>query len=511
MLKRYTLLLGFLIAILIAGSLWASNQAAWAQDGANLLKNGSFEPPYYGQGASTRTVPDGWTLTVSSGSPVAFPHSDQTQVLDGSVSWNLNQGYVAFTATGYQQVSGLNVDDGVKFTAYGWVYTCDDTVTSCVIPDPPYRESDPAAGASLRVGIDPEGGIDPNASSVKWSTPTSPYDRWAEMSVAANAKSGTVTVFVYMTQTTGLALNHVYWDNASLVRTEVAPDATEVPAFVPFVEPQNVRADGSIIHVVQANDTLSSIAFAYEEYGVTNESIAELNGIKPNTRFLQIGQELIILPPGSVDPATGQLVPEGQQPTAQPEPTQASAATLPPAEEPAGEPVATSEPVSTEVPVASQPVATESTTASDAMAASDTTESSSVTYATVRASFYPFERGFMFWLEDTNQIYVLVGADDSMLAGTYSLYVDTWRDGMPETDPQIQPPDGFTQPERGFGHAWRTYPGVRDSLGWGTGSVQNYTALAVRDGETLILSSPDRRVYQLTEEQTWSAMDYNQE
>ena len=33
-----------------------------------------------------------------------------------------------------------------------------------------------------------------------------------------------------------------------------------------------------------------------------------LNGLKPNTRFLQPGQELMILPPGSVDPVTGRSV-----------------------------------------------------------------------------------------------------------------------------------------------------------------------------------------------------------
>lgn len=485
MLKRYGLLIGLLAIVMIAGSLWSfSSTPAMAQDSTNLLSNGGFERPYYAQ-AEGQTIPNGWLLRALEGDPDAFPHPDPLQVLDGSDSWNLKQGYVKFTAVGYQQVSGLTEGEGVRFTAYGWVYTCNNTVNSCGIDTPPYRQSDPSAGASLRVGIDPLGGTDPNASQVKWSSPTAPYDQWAEMSVAVNAESTTVTVFIYMTQSAGLALNNVYWDKASLIRTEVAPDATEVPAFVPFVVPQNVRPDGSIVHVVQANDTLSSIAFAYADYGVTNESIAELNGIKPNARFLQIGQELVILPPGSLDPTTGQPVAAGGNVAA---------------------PVATLAPVATVAPagtaVAAQPLA-------PATGQTTTSDMPPVTYVTVRGSFYPFEQGFMFWLQDTNKIYVLVNVDNA-LGGTYSEYVDTWREGMPETDETIVPPAGFTQPERNFGHAWRTYPGVRDALGWGTGSAQDYTALVVHDGETVVISSPDNRVYQLTALQTWSAMDHNQ-
>ena len=501
MLKRYGWLISVLVITMIVGSVWSLNQTASAQDGTNLLTNGSFEGAYYGQGASTRTVPEGWTLVVGSGAPFAFPHNDSVQVLDGAVSWNLNQGYAPFTAVAYQRVGGLKAGDGVKFTAYGWVYTCNDTATSCVIADPPYRKSDSSAGASLRVGIDPQGGTNPTEGRVKWSSPTAPYDQWAEMSVAANATGDTVTVFIYMTQANGYALNHVYWDKASLVRTEIAPDATATSPFVPFVVPQSVRPDGSIVHSVQANDTMSSIAFAYREYGATNESIAALNGIKPNARFLQIGQELIILPPGSVDPATGQLIPEGQQAPATQAPV--AAATLPPAATPvAAAPDVTEEPATT----------TETETLP--LAGDEEPTTPPITYSTVRAEFIPFENGFMFWLEDTYQFYVLTNVD-SPLAGTFRIYGDMWSEGMPENDPALQPPAGQVQPDRNFGHAWRNY-NLQDTLGWGLESVQKYTALVVWDNGTMIISSPDSRVYQLVAQDSpttgsWSAMDFNQE
>lgn len=346
------------ITLVTANAWLTSEQSALAQ--TNLLTNGSLERPYYGQGGPTQTVPQGWNLWIGAGSPTAFPHTDKVQVINGEVSWNLRQGYTVFTAAGYQQVGGITVGDNYKLTANAWVYTCNDTTNSCIIPDPPYRRSDPAAGASVKVGIDPTGGTNPLSADVIWGPGAAPYDQWANLSVVAEAEAPTITVFLYMSQSTGLAINNVYWDNAALVNTDEEPaaggDGTSAPppAEVPFVVPQGVRPDGSIVHVVQEGDTLSSIAYAYsQDYDVTIESIAAVNdNIQPNTRFLQLGQEIIILPPGSVDPATGQLLsgtplpaasgtpaaetPTGETPAPPVEPTEDGAAapgpdaTLPP-------------------------------------------------------------------------------------------------------------------------------------------------------------------------------------
>lgn len=468
---------GFLVMALVVLSavfFWTPISAQ-GDSSPNLLVNGSLERPYYGQGAATRTVPQGWNLWIGTGAPEAFPHTDKVQVLDGEVSWNIKQGYVAFTAAAYQTVSGLNAGDVLKMTAFGWVYTCNDTENSCIIAEAPYRRSDAAAGASLKVGIDPSGGTDPNATSVKWSATSAPYDQWAEMSVIAAAEGSSVTVFLYMTQTSGLALNNVYWDNAALVRTEESATVA-VEQFAPFVSPQGVRPDGSIVHVVQSGDTLSSIVYAYSQYDVTLESIAALNeGMKPNTRFLQLGQEIMILPPGSVDPVTGQLVPAGGQPSVS-QPTAV----------PQASPDASTAPQPTDFSQEQQPAAD---------------------YSIVQAAFMPFERGFMFWLQDTSQIIVLSNSE-SDLAGTFSVYQDTWREGMPESDPSIQPPEGFVQPDRGFGQAWRTYPGVRDSLGWAIEGAHGYTALVVRDQGDIIIGGPDNRVYRMMEESGWEAIDF---
>ncbi len=476
---------GMMIVVLAVVGLQFGDQQAAAEDGGatNLLINGSLERPYYGQGSATRTVPTNWNLWVGVGAPDAFPHTDAVQVIDGEVSWNLKQGYVVFTAAGYQRVSGLTSGDVVKLTAYGWVYTCNDTTNSCIIEEAPYRRSDTSAGASLKVGIDPKGGTNPNSADIQWSAAAAPYDQWAEMSVTATADGDAVTVFLYMTQAAGLAMNNVYWDKASLVRTEEGEGEAPAPAYVPFVVPQGVRPDGSIVHVVQAGDTLSSIAYAYSDYGVTIEAIAELNEtIRVNTRFLQIGQEIIILPPGSVDPVTGQPVPAGAAPPVQPAASSTQGA---PVTDPATDPVPPVTVAPDDPGTAREPAAN---------------------YAVAPASYMPFERGVMFWLGDSNQILVLMNGETEF-GGVYSVYQDTWNEGQPETDPNIQPPQGFVQPDRGFGQAWRNYPGVRDALGWGTAGAHGYTALVVRDGSRIIVNGPDNRVYQLLEESVWQAVD----
>jgi LysM repeat protein len=300
----------FLLAGITVG-LWWPDWAAAQDSSLNLLKNSSLESPYYGQGSQTLTVPHDWTLWVGSGDPTALPHNDPLQVLEGAVAWSIKQSGVAFTAAGYQQVT-VTPGDRLRASAWSWAFTCNDAIQSCAITAPPYHRSDPSAGVALRVGIDPAGGIDPLAEEIQWSAALAPYDQWAEMSVTATAQGGTVTVFLYMTQAQGLTLNEVYWDKTSLVVTGADTGTEETPGGeVPYVVPQSVRPDGSIVHTIQSGDTLWSIAYAYFEYNVTVDSIAELNGIKSNTRYLQPGQELLILPPGSVDPLTGQMITPG--------------------------------------------------------------------------------------------------------------------------------------------------------------------------------------------------------
>jgi hypothetical protein len=77
-----------------------------------------------------------------------------------------------------------------------------------------------------------------------------------------------------------------------------------------------------------------------------------------------------------------------------------------------------------------------------------------------------FEGGRMFYLQPRGEIWVMIYDDPDGQTGVWSIYDDTWRDGMPETDPDIQPPQDLVQPIRGFGKLWRENDTIQDALGW---------------------------------------------
>jgi hypothetical protein len=226
--------LALTLAVLLG--LAAAPPATAQQPSPPLLINGDLETPYYAQGAATRTVPQGWGLWIGAGTPDALPHTDRPQVHSGTVSWHLRQDGVAFAAAGYQQVSAIAPGTRLELVAHGWVFACDDPAARCAISVPPYAQSDERADTVLRVGIDPTGSLDPLAPAVQWSAEAAPFDRWAALRVTAIAQAETVTVYLFATQQTALALNSVYWDTVSLAAVPGA-DATGGQALAPTATP----------------------------------------------------------------------------------------------------------------------------------------------------------------------------------------------------------------------------------------------------------------------------------
>lgn len=80
-----------------------------------------------------------------------------------------------------------------------------------------------------------------------------------------------------------------------------------------------------------------------------------------------------------------------------------------------------------------------------------------------------FERGELIW-RDTGIIYGFPST------GTYYAIADTWTEGMPENDPNLNPPAGYSQPIRGFGLAWRNNQALRDALGWAINAENQYAS-----------------------------------
>lgn len=75
-----------------------------------------------------------------------------------------------------------------------------------------------------------------------------------------------------------------------------------------------------------------------------------------------------------------------------------------------------------------------------------------------------FEHGSMIWIKEEDVILVLF--DDEIFSPKWLAFSDDWNDGDMVEDPAIDPPDGYYEPERGFGLVWREQEAVRDRLGW---------------------------------------------
>jgi len=317
------------VSLLLLGSLALPTVVQVDAQGANLLQNPGMENPYVGQGgAPDQTAPSGWSLWFTGVPVTSYPHVDPAQIHGGGAAWNIRKGGAPFTAGGFQQVTGIHIGSRLHASIFGQSYTCNDQVYSCIGNDGRHH-SDVTSGAYIRVGIDPSGGTNPASSQIVWSASTPSFDTWSQIAVDAINCSATVTFFTYTSQSSGMAINAVYFDDAALVITQdgangaaptcgaapgstpgsgAAPVVPTSPPLAPFVQKQKgLQPDGSIIHTVVAGDTLAAIGVAY---GVTLDQLRTLNHIEAGDNFLKLGQKIIVrgpTPPTPTDSAT--LVP----------------------------------------------------------------------------------------------------------------------------------------------------------------------------------------------------------
>lgn len=107
--------------------------------------------------------------------------------------------------------------------------------------------------------------------------------------------------------------------------------------------------------------------------------------------------------------------------------------------------------------------------------------------ASVSSAAQVYERGAMFWLQGSpDAIYALFAG------GRFQRYDDTYN---PNTDPFSggeAPPPGLVEPVRGFGKVWRTFPEVRNGLGWALNAEAGGTATVQRFERGHMLYLPQR-------------------
>jgi len=313
-----------------------------AQD-TELLQNPGLEEGLFGPYTTRRGgdkpiyLPPSWNAWLAAPTGDFFNRSDKVAIfphpgpgpdpIEGQRAINVDCGFATCTVAIYQQVP-VQPNTNVQASAWAQVKACNlgggSTCGSAV-----------ESGAQTRIGIDPNGGTDPNDSDIVWSNWVQPHDQWLEMRVSATTTGSTATLFLYSTQANVSDLNKTYWDKTSLTGGGAGgsagqPAATPIPTAppsVPFVVPQGERPDGSIVHVVRPGDTIDSIAVAYR---MTRADILARNNI-PDPRIIRVGQEILIREPL---PTAGEQLTEAIEDSADEE----ASAGAPPAEQPADQP-----------------------------------------------------------------------------------------------------------------------------------------------------------------------------
>ena len=254
------LIVAFLLALVVIV------MPAGAQTG-NLLNNPGFESTSYTfvsadpqALAVTYSAPAGWGGGVVTGGsqswqnvhPSGFPHNGPYK-LQGNSSFHMARGGGTFTAYIYQQVS---VTAGSPVEGGAWAFIENGSGT-----------------AIARVGIDPTGGTNPFSGAVVWSGNGANGFNWNRMSISATAQGGTVTLFLFATQTFPVDPNGVYWDEAFLngnagsgeISNPAAPAAPSGRIATPRVR-LNVRSGPGT-----SFDRLTVISPS-ESFGVVSES-----------------------------------------------------------------------------------------------------------------------------------------------------------------------------------------------------------------------------------------------
>jgi LysM repeat protein len=342
--------------LLVLGGTHLSTPVAAQQGGTNLLVNGDFE---WGS-ADNRTWPfqdnipevqvcPGWhafyvdKAPAKASAPTYWRRPEFRDAKASNYPTRVRTGlrsakYFSFggqhEAGFYQQAGGIEPGTALRFAAFMQTWSClpGETWNVCPTGD----KSNSPANMHTKIGIDPTGGTDPWSEKVVWSPEIDAYDTWTYFQVEAVAEYITVTVFTYSwadwSDERFRINNDVYLDDASLIALEQAPATavsevletpdTELAAMpAPTQEPvatSTPHPDGTIIHVVQPDDTFYAIALLYD---ISPERLVQLNGLT-DINMLSIGQELLISAP---EPTPGPSTESTPLPPAMSEPTMSEA------------------------------------------------------------------------------------------------------------------------------------------------------------------------------------------
>ncbi|MCA9932259.1 MAG: hypothetical protein KC419_27430 [Anaerolineales bacterium] len=363
----------FIVSTLVALISWPRiNVSAQEIVSENLFKNPGFEGGYYNQGSIAQiAVPNSWTMhwldnvtfDGTEGLPAYRPETvvwyiqdapeDERPLFfrDGSYTLKIFKGWAPMYAAISQDVSGLQVGRQYRIVAPIFIDLVSDYDGGEKVP--PYRSD----SGFVRFGVSQPGATWLDASQINYSptwTAENVYPFYLTQQTFVwdfTAAAETQTVWIEMGSKHPYRNNGFFIDGVGLYALDTtgsvpssgssgsgAPVASG-PTLTPFPTP-TPRADGSIVHIVQSGDSMWTIAIQYApSLGIPpEEALPLIQERNNNPTFVNVGQELIILPPGEAAPVV-------EEPTAEAEETQAEETATPvPEEAPAEETEAITEP-----------------------------------------------------------------------------------------------------------------------------------------------------------------------
>ena len=276
---------------------------------ANLVANGELDS-FQGNGTAA-SWEAWWEATANPGNgslnyafkPDFSPESNPAFVRSGGGSQHIGRNWDPWHG-GIRQTITVAPGATVRITAFARVRAAQEHY-----PAP----SDSAVQSRMQIGAEPNGSIEWYANTVRWSGQANPHDTWTQLSLDVTAgAAGKVTIFL-STDYRGDSRFQLdaWWDSVSATvisgvqptsapaPATSAPGATSAPVNTQPPAPTSPpvssartatpNPDGQIIYIVQAGDTLWSIAAVH---GVTVDQLRSLNGLTSD--FISVGQSIIV-------------------------------------------------------------------------------------------------------------------------------------------------------------------------------------------------------------------------
>lgn len=340
-LKHVALLM--IVGVLVAVVGWPrANVNAQEIVSGNLFQNPGFEAGYYNQDSIPQiAVPNGWrmwwldnvTFDGTEGQPAYRPETvvwyiqdapeDERALFfrDGSYTLKVFKGWAPMYAALSQDVSGLEVGRQYRIVAPIFVDMVEDYKGDKKIQ--PYRSD----SGFIRFGVSSVGATWLDAAQINYSptwTAENVYPFYLNMQTYIwdfTASAESMTVWIEMGSKHPYRNNGFFMDGLGLYALDATgsvsggSSGSGAPVAGPTLTPfptTTPRADGAVIHIVQTGDSMWTIAIQYAPtLGIPpEEALPLIQERNNNPTFVNVGQELVIIPPGEVVPVVEEPVAE---------------------------------------------------------------------------------------------------------------------------------------------------------------------------------------------------------